>query len=129
MQPIITKGYINSEEDMADEKIQLYDTKNLDVHKTYQIILLDDDATNIERIEVINTIFIDLMQFADLNLKEYKGIVTAWNMHVNNAHLLRSIGRFLGCLFGSSTWRNQKPEEFDKVELLKRLEQIKTQLK
>lgn len=93
--------------------------------KYWHVLLLPQNAKRKDRIGEIGRLFAEMAGCETLKIPEFKSKVTDTNIHVDNAHALRAIGMFLGYFLNCTSWNNATKEEYDSIELKKRIDRIK----
>lgn len=122
-----TKGY-HKEGDAAD-KITIYSDDLLDKNKTYNILAIDASTKMKERYESINDLLVSMIGNLSVSRVNYEDVVTSEGIDLKMIDVVKGMGRFLGYLQNCTSWNVQSMQEYDKIELLNRLEKIKFALK
>ena len=122
-----TKGY-HKEGDAAD-KITIYSDDLLDKNKTYNILAIDASTKMKERYESINDLLVSMIGNLSVSRANYEDVVTSEGIDLRMIDVVKGMGRFLGYLQNCTSWNVQSMQEYDKIELLNRLEKIKFALK
>ncbi len=89
----------------------------------WHCLMLPQSAKRKDRMEAIGSLYAEMMQAESLN-KSFSSVTTENDIPLEYAHALRGIGRVLGYLINSDSWRSGTLQEFDKQELIKRVSQI-----
>ena len=119
------KGSFKDKENL--NKLELWGhVEEKEVGKVFNVLLLDNSSKMRDRTETIASLLAEIMQLTTLNKAGSKGDkLTVEGIQIEQAQMLRMLGRFLGYFFGSTSWRENELQDYDKYELLNRLEIIK----
>lgn len=131
MKYIVTKVYKEAESDNEDGIITVYDNRLLDVDKTYKALLIDEDNSTLERINILSEVYVQTVTSLSNNQRTSENnSLTEDDIEINTVHLLKQVANFLGYLTNCSSMQNQEGmQDYDKQELSNRLDKIKGLLK
>lgn len=113
-----------------EQLLSLYYPEELEEDKEYNALLFkrsEDGIRNIELNHCILDIAMQCFSNRSFTLEEYGGTETIEGLHIKEAYFLKDLGNFLGYLNNCTSFRahNGQFEDFDKLELTKRLERVK----
>ena len=114
---------------LSEGHLKVYTPEKLDKDITYNVLLIDSESTPHEKLTALLNVVADMAGGFDINKKEYNSTVNKNGVDLKTVEMLRTFSRFIGYLGGCSSWRNKNLENFDKVELEKRLEHLKLHFK
>lgn len=129
MELMQTIGHITSKEDLEERKMTLQYSGELKAHNNYSLIMVDRSMDNYNKNLNLGLLALcsQCFQSASLNKKEYNSNITNENITLTQAELYRQLSRFLGYMSNCHSYNNEENTilDFDKEELLSRLERIK----
>lgn len=116
------RGYC--EVDVEGNKRMVIETDKLDANQSYQVVCIKRDNAYIKRLtEGTLHLLADITNEALSNTKkEYDSPLNEQNINLEFVHMLKTLGRFTGYFINSTSWDKQQLEDFDKMELITRLE-------
>lgn len=114
------KGYLSKGD------FKLYSIEKLQDDITYNVLLIDSESSLHEKIIAISNLLAEVTQAVSLTKLEYNSTVNKEGVDLELVHMLRTLSPFIGFLVGCSSFRGKKLEDYDKLELNKRLELLKT---
>jgi|GEM_PF-4900800 hypothetical protein len=112
--------------DEEGNKSVTLETDQLEAGQHYQCVCIKRDGKYIKRLmEGSLHLLTDVTNDAiSNNKKDYDSQLNQDGINLDFVHMLKSLGRFTGYFINSTSWDKQQLEDYDKMELTKRLEKV-----
>lgn len=115
-------GYVVEEN--SKKFLSIYYPEKLDENESYITLLIPRDSSKHDKTKALLSLLSDILMSTDINVAEYKGTTNKEGVDIKMVEMLRTLSYFIGYLSNCSSWENKKIEDFDKMELRKRLSNL-----